>query len=529
MQSPTLPSREALADEITRWLDAGDLRRALAGCEQLNRSCPEYAYGWYLASFAFRRVRRLEPALAAIERAIALDPVDRYLLHRGRCQFEARDVAAARVTLAPLSRHEFTIARLHDEAGSLFNMLGDHPTALWHFERAVALEPRDPGFQFNCAALRRYLGDVDGAEAGFDTVIALKPDEYEAYGARAQARTQTPASNHVAQLRSVLERVTEPAGLVQLCYALAKELEDIGAYADSFAVLERGATTKRRHMRYDVGTDVAIMARIRETYGAPMFDGRIPGHPGGEPIFIIGMPRTGTTLIERILGSHSQVCAAGELNEFSLELVNCVHRLPGPPPASRVDLVSTTARLDFRSLGEAYLRATQPLRDARPRFIDKLPFNFLYAGLIHLALPNARIISVRRHPMDTCYAVYKQLFKDAYPFSYDQVDLARYYVAYDALMRHWDAVMPGVICTVRYEDVVRDVAGETRRLLEHCGLPWEGACLQFHANSRASTTASALQVRRPIYDTSIGRWRHYAQQLEPLRAHLAQAGIDVDG
>jgi hypothetical protein len=158
-----------------------------------------------------------------------------------------------------------------------------------------------------------------------------------------------------------------------------------------------------------------------------------------------------------------------------------------------------------------------------------LPFNFLYAGLIHLALPRAKIIDVRRHPMDTCYAVYKQLFKDAYPFSYDLGELGQYYVAYDELMRHWNSVMPGVIHTLHYEAVVADLEGEARRLLAYCGLPWEDQCLRFHENARASTTASALQVRQPLYDTSVGKWRRYAQQLEGLRLQLERAGIDTAG
>jgi hypothetical protein len=167
------------------------------------------------------------------------------------------------------------------------------------------------------------------------------------------------------------------------------------------------------------------------------------------------------------------------------------------------------------------------LRDASPRFIDKLPFNFLYAGLIHLALPNARIVTLQRHPMDTCYAVYKQLFKDAYPFSYDLDELGHYFIAYHQLMQHWHAVMPGVIHTIRYEAVVADIEAETRQLLEHCGLPWEDQCLRYHLSRRSSTTASALQVRQPIYDTSVGKWRNYARQLEPLRMQLERAGIDT--
>ncbi|MDP9198107.1 MAG: sulfotransferase, partial [Pseudomonadota bacterium] len=234
-----------------------------------------------------------------------------------------------------------------------------------------------------------------------------------------------------------------------------------------------------------------------------------------------------TTLVERILGSHSAVFSAGELNQFSLELIPLVRSTLRTKRASRLEFVAASATVDFRALGEAYIAATRSLRDSRTRFIDKLPFNFLYAGLIHLALPNAKIINLQRHPMDTCYAVYKQLFRDAYPFSYDLDDLGAYYVAYDRLMRHWNAVMPGVIHTIRYEMLVADLEGEAHRLLAYCGLPWEVGCLRFHESAAASTTASALQVRQPIYTSSVGRWRHYERQLEPLRQRLDAAGIDT--
>jgi hypothetical protein len=377
--------------------------------------------------------------------------------------------------------------------------------------------------------VQRYLGDAAGAELSFDAAIKLNPAEYEAYNARAQLRTQTSKSNHIVQLQELVARIENPVGSTQLNYALAKELEDVGDFTGAFAALQRGADVKRRHMRYSVDTDLQIMARIGEVFGPALFDGCLRSAEGGGAIFIIGMPRTGTTLIERILGSHSQIHAAGELNNFSLELLRLVRQTISPAPTSRLDFVAATARLDFRALGEAYLRSVRSLRGARPHFIDKLPFNFLYAGLIHLAMPQAKIINLQRHPMDTCYAVYKQLFKDAYPFSYDLDELGQYYIAYHGLMRHWNAVIPGVIGTFRYEAVVADIEGQARRLLEFCGLPWEEKCLRFYQNPRSSTTASALQVRQPIYDSSVGKWRRYAQQLEPLRRRLEAAGIDTSG
>ena len=527
MTMPTMGDRERLSEQVAVCIETGDIRRAFDTCQELNRRYPDHPYGWYLASFLMKKARRTRDALHAIDRALRLDPLPRYRLHRAQCLLQLGNRAAVAAEAATLKESRFGDAAMHADAGTLLYEVGDHAGALAHYTRAIELDGRDAQYYYNRASVHRYLGDADAAERDFDAAIAIRPEDCEAYHGRAHLRTQSPERNHIQQLEQALSRTESVTGQVQLCYALAKECEDIGDFERSFASLKQGADLKRRHMQYTVDSDLGIIERIREVYGPRMFDGHVDGSEDEAAIFVIGMPRTGTTLVERILDSHPLVRSAGELNDFGVELVRLAGRLPGGPTASRLDFVDRTTALDFRSLGEAYLRATRPMRDERPHFIDKLPFNFLYAGLIHLALPRARIVNLRRHPMDTCYAVYKQLFKDAYPFSYDLDELGRYYVAYDALMRHWNAMMPGVIHAVAYEDVVADLEGEARRLLAYCGLPWQDECLQFHRNQRASTTASALQVRQPIYDTSVGKWRHYARQLEPLRASLERAGIDT--
>jgi tetratricopeptide (TPR) repeat protein len=527
MSSPAPESREQIADAIVRCIDAKDLRKALAICQRLNQQHADYAYGWYLASFLMQKVRHYPDAIRAIDQALQLASLDKYQLHKIRCHFEANDLAGAIAAAAVLKDKSFVDPLLHSQLGSLLHLLGDNTNALVHYTKAIELDPGRAEHYFNRAAVQRYFGDVAGAEAGFNQAIALKPDEFEAYSGRANLRTQTVERNHIAQLQEVVARTRAPAGLVQLHYALAKEYEDIGRFDEAFASLKQGADTKRRHMQYGVATDLEIVAKIRETYGPTMFDGHIAGCENPDPVFILGMPRTGTTLVERILGSHSQVFSAGELNNFSLELIPLVRKAARGKRLSRVEFVAASAAVDFQALGAAYIEATRPLRDARPRFIDKLPFNYLYAGLIHLALPNAKIVNLQRHPMDTCYSVYKQLFRDAYPFSYDLDELGQYYIAYHQLMQHWNAVMPGVIHTMQYESLVADIEGESRRLLAYCGLPWEDQCLRFHENREASTTASALQVRQPVYATSVGKWRHYARQLEPLRQRLEDAGIDT--
>lgn len=528
MSSPASQSKEQIADAIVACIDAKDLRKGLATCQQLNRQHPDYAYGWYLASFLMHRVRHYADAIKAIDRALQLAHLDKYQLHKIRCHFESNDLAGAIAAAAEVKEESFMDPLLHSQLGLLLHQLGDNAGALVHYTKAIELDGSKAEHYFNRAAVQRYFGDVDGAETGFDKAIALKPDEFEAYNARAHLRKQTKDRNHIAQLQEVIARTRSPAGLVQLHYALAKEQEDVGDFDAAFASLKTGADTKRRHMQYSVDTDLQIMAKICEVYGPEMFDGHIQGFRSPDPIFVLGMPRTGTTLVERILSSHSGVFSAGELNNFSLELIGLVRKALGPRRPSRLEFVAATAALEFKTLGEAYVSGTKPLRDDRPYFIDKLPFNFLYAGLVHLALPQAKIINLQRHPMDTCYAVYKQLFKDAYPFSYDLDELGQYYIAYHRLMQHWNAAMPGVIHTMRYETLVADVEGESRRLLQYCGLQWEDQCLRFHENMRASTTASAVQVRQPVYATSVGKWRHYARQLEPLRTRLEAAGIDTN-
>ncbi len=528
MSSPAAQSKEQIGDSIVRCIDAKDLRKALAICQQLNQQHPDYAYGWYLASFLMQKVRHYADAIKAVDRALQLSPLDKYQLHKTRCHFEANDLAGAIAAAAVIKDKSFIDPLLHSQLGSLLHLLGDNAGALTHYTKAIELDAGNAEHYFNRAAVQRYFGDVDGAEAGFDKAIELKPQEYEAYNGRAHLRTQTRERNHIAQLEEVIARTRDPAGLTQLCYALAKEQEDIGDFEAAFASLKQGADSKRRHMQYRVETDLQIIAKIREVYDAGMFNRGIAGFPSPDPIFVLGMPRTGTTLVERILSSHSSVFSAGELNNFSLELIRFVGQAPGQKRPSRVEFVAASATIDFRALGGAYVAGTRPLRDGSPYFIDKLPFNFLYSGLIHLALPQAKIINLQRHPMDTCYAVYKQLFKDAYPFSYDLDELGQYYIAYHRLMQHWNEVMPSVIHTLRYEALVSDLAVESRRLLAFCGLPWEDQCLRFHENTQASTTASALQVRQPIYATSVGKWRQYARQLEPLRARLEAAGIETD-
>jgi len=388
--------------------------------------------------------------------------------------------------------------------------------------------------------VRRFVGDLEGAETDYDRVIALQPLDFEAYHNRSLLRVQTPARNHVAELESVAARpFADWQGEVQVRYALAKEYEDLGDHAQSFTHLKRGADLRRAHMTYDVAVDVATVDWIIEAFPQGPAESRAsttspasptsPGPttspaPAETPIFIVGLPRSGTTLVERILGNHSLVTSAGELDCFALALTTQARQAAGRQLPRR-ELVAASALLDFPALGREYLRRARAAFGGDGRFIDKMPLNYLYCGLIRRALPGAKIIHVTRHPMAYGYAMYKTLFKDGYPFSYDLTDIGRYYAAYFRLMHHWNRTMPGVIHELCYERLIADQTEETRRLLSYCGLDWEDACADFHQNPAASTTASASQVRRPIYDSSVALWQAQAARLRPLRDVLEAAGI----
>jgi tetratricopeptide (TPR) repeat protein len=420
---------------------------------------------------------------------------------------------------------------LYDALGSLFSRVNDQERALSAYDRAVRLAPDNPHFIFNRATVYRFLGRLAEAEADYDRVIALQPADYEAYQNRSELRPQSVDANHIGELEALVARgISDWRGDVQVRYALAKEYEDIGDYAKSFQHLCRGAKKRREHMRYDVTVDVATVDWIIQAFPA-VPDETVQqrgGAPGDAPIFIVGLPRSGTTLVDRILGSHSKVYSAGELDHLALCIVDAVRGRSGGVQLPRRELIARSAELDFAALGSDYLERARHTAAADVRFTDKMPLNYLYCGLIRRSLPNAKIVHVTRRPMAACYAMYKTLFKDGYPFSYDLGEIGRYYVGYRRLMDHWQATIPAVIYPLSYEALVADQVGETRKLLDFCGLEWQDSCVEFHRNPSPTTTASAAQVRRPLYDSSVSQWRHYEAELAELSSLLSAAGISTD-
>jgi len=395
--------------------------------------------------------------------------------------------------------------------------------ALAAYERAARLKPEAVGLRMSAGHVQKTLGRRRDSEASYKAALQMDPGFAEAYWSLADLKNYSFSDTEIAAMQRLLASdKRERANEAQLHFALGRALEQRREYARAFAHYAQGNALRRLDAPFDIENFERRCARTRAFFGGTFFAERSgSGDPSRAPIFIVGLPRSGSTLVEQILASHSRV-------EGTMELPNILNMVGEfddmgagrdgyPESVGRVPAARLTA------LGSRYLEETVPLRSGREHFTDKLPNNFSHVGLIQAILPGATIIDARRHPMDACFSTFKQHFAHGQAFSYDLEDLGRYYRCYLALMDHWDAVLPGKVLHVQYEELVREPEAQMRRLLEHCGLSFEPACLSFHETRRPVRTASAEQVRQPLYMSGIGYWRHFEKELEPLRRALGDS------
>jgi len=415
-------------------------------------------------------------------------------------------------------------ANLLQEIAVLYSQIGCHEKAYSLYNRALVLEPHNVTLAYNTATAAIAVGRLLEAEKLLNTVIANKPEDYDAYYNRSTIKKQLESDNHIAEMEALLKAgIPDLKGAVQLFYALAKEYEDLGQYEPAFEHLTRGANLRASMLKYRVADDVTTMREIKKAFPASELSNVKMDIESTGPIFVLGLPRTGSTLVDRILSAHSDVASLGEINDLANDMMGLVG-----VSQNKADLINKSSLIDGAKLAEIYQTGTSERGQSEAYLLDKTPSNFLYVGLIARAMPNARIIHVNRHPMDSCFAIYKTLFRMGYPYSYRLEDLADYYKAYHDLMQHWSASMPGRIIEVSYEKLVSNFELEVQGLLDQCGLPFQEACLFFHQNKTPSATASAAQVRKPLYATSVGRWRSYSEQLKPLRVRLESLGIKIE-
>ena len=490
---------------------------------------PNHGRVHFMAGIGFMELGQLTPALEHLGHAVRLEP--------GRAHYLAQLAKALSLT------QSLGEARLHaDRAMALspadpvsLNTLGQvytrtqaHQQATIAFRGAVSLMPDDAAYRFNLGNALTASGQFDAAEAEFETCIRLDPHYWPAYLARTQLRRWSPSENHIEELKVLArEHHANHHALSQLEMALAKEYEDLGIYHDAFIHCVRGKSAGGVLRQYSSKSDEMLFDAVIRS--VPSAQPASMGSATDEPIFVIGMPRTGTTLLERIITSHPEAFSAGELQNFGMAL----KRMSGSTTRMMLDVetILSAKQLDWCMLGENYLRSTRPATGKTRRFVDKLPHNFIYAGFIANALPNAKILCVRRHPLDTCLSNFRQTFSadsPYYDYSYDLLDTGRYYVLFDRLMAYWDKTFPGRIMEVRYESLVDAQEATSRAVLNHCGLAWNEACLQFQQNPAPVATASAAQVREPVYRSALNRWKHYQTELHELQSLLTTAGIRFD-
>lgn len=523
-----IPSVKTLLQEAARAHKQRNFRQADELARQALRLEPDNAEAHYLTGLTCLDTYQLNRALKHLNRAVVINAnsaeYTTYFaraLARSQRYSEALMVANIAYALPPAS------AQTLDALGSVYMQCNAYERANVLFHRAVAMGQENANFRFNAAVTDTFSGHPAAAEEQFDACLERQPKFWRAYGLRSRLRQQTTASNHVDALHALLAANADDADArIHLHGALGKEYEDLGDYAKAFEHLSLGKATARQRVTYQPEQDSAMVDALIEAFPAEWCADTDYG--SDEPIFIVGMPRSGTTLVDRILSSHPEVYSAGELMNFRAQWARTAP--PGVP--ARVDpvLVAQSDRLDWELLGLRYVDSTRPQTAVKPRFTDKLPHNFLYLGPITKALPKAKIICLRRHPLDTCLSIFREVFMENSAFhgySFDLLDIGRFYIQFDRMMAHWNHVMPGCVLRVDYETLISEQESATGRMLTHCELGWNDACLHFERNTAAVATASTVQVRQPMHRQSIGRWEKYRLWLGPLEQLLNQAGIDT--
>jgi tetratricopeptide (TPR) repeat protein len=501
----------------------GDTHAAEKIVRQFLQQFPAHIEGMRLLARIGMKLEVLDDAEFLLESVLELAPD----YHAARLDYaqvltDRQKHAAALDQVRRLLAIEPRNAIFRSLEGNVLVGLGEHDAALELFYELRDQAPANPTLHLAIGHAHKTVGRQREAIDSYRRAAEVRPDFGDAYWSMANLKTYQFTDDEIAQMRAQETAHTTPlVDRYHLCFALGKALEDRGDFADAFRFYERGNVLKKDELRYDADALERNLRRQAMVCTPEFFAARRGvGSPDPSPIFIVGLPRAGSTLVEQILASHSMVEGTKEL----ADIPRLVHQLNGREsieskpryPAVLADLGAD----QLKGFGEKFIADTQVYRRGKPFFIDKMPNNFRHIGLIHLILPNAKIIDARREPMACCFSNFKQLFASGQEFTYGLEDIARYYRSYVELMDHWNAVLPAKILRVQHEDLVEDLEGNVRRILDFCGLDFQSPCVEFYKTERSIRTASSEQVRKPIFKEGLDQWRQFEPWLEPLRIAL---------
>jgi len=508
-------------------LNRGDLATAGEACKQALAIDQTHVPAHFLVGLVALEGKQRQVAHEAFKSVVKLDRDHAAAwAHLAKLNVGEGRIAAAESALREVRRVQPNDPMVIELTGTVLNSLGEYEAAELFFERAHEMSPQNPSALMNLGNVRVFLGKIDDAVALFKRAIDLEPNSAQCHWGLANS-AKAKDDTHIKTMQGLIEsgrQSKRSQGFLH--YAIGKENEDLGNWPEAFSAFTQGARARRETVEFNEADETAMFEAIKETYTAHWLANCPAGAEDPAPIFVLGQPRTGTTLIERVITSHSQVYSAGELQQFGLA-VRRASRHANPKRFSK-ELFIAAATVNPAEIGNMYLRSTAKLRDKSPFFVDKLPVNYLNIPLILAALPRAKIVHLVRGPMDACFASFKQLFADAYLHSYDQSEMARHHARYRDLMAHFRQEFPGRIVDISYEDTARDLEPNARKLINALKLDWEDACLNFHESSSGVATASSVQVREPAHTRSIGRWRRYETELLPMMGELTRLGVPLD-
>jgi len=518
--------QELLKEGFTA-LSSGDTEAAAQFCKQALSLQPDLVPGHFLVGLVALEAQQRKTAFSAFQSVVKLDRNHAAAwAHLARLYMSEGQVNLADSALRETLRIKPADPIVLDLIGTTLSLMGEHTAAGAFFAKADAMHPDHPPFMLNLANNLVYRGETQAADAIFSAIVRHHADSPQAHWGLSSS-TRATGTSHIEEMEALLARPQQqPRSRAFYYYAIGKEREDLQQWDKAFEAFSAGAAARRSTVEFDERAEIAMFDFLETHYTRDWFNKQGEGNPNPSPIFVLGQPRTGTTLVERIITSHSQVSSAGELQQFGLAL----RRLSNyrNPRRFSAELFAAAQELDPAKVAGMYLQTTSKMRGTTPRYVDKLPQNFLMIPLILKALPNAKVVHLVRDPMDACFASFKQLFADAYLHSYDQEEMARHHARYRNLMQVWRERFPGRFYDISYEETASKLEPNVRALLDYLELPWEPACLNFHEQAGAVSTASAVQVREPAHTRSIGRWRRYATHLQPMVAALEAAGIQVD-